>query len=226
MRCVEVLNQEETAGVRYIPELGKNMEVTFNYIKHSSNHLFRRWMINTFYRRMIEGLSGLEVYTILDAGCGEGFTLDRLSKAKIGGSLIGADRSRTALNLGKELFPSLNLAQADIYNLPFKDNSLDLIVCTEVLEHVKNPRMALRELLRVSKKYLVLSVPNEPLFSLKNLAIGRNITRLGNTEGHVNLWTAWGFHSFIKQEEVKVIESRHPFPFTLLFLEKVTDQQN
>lgn len=40
MRCVEVLNQEETAGVRYIPELGKSMEVTFNYIKHSSKHSF------------------------------------------------------------------------------------------------------------------------------------------------------------------------------------------
>lgn len=32
MGCAEVLKQEKTAGVQYIPELGKSMEVTFNYI--------------------------------------------------------------------------------------------------------------------------------------------------------------------------------------------------
>lgn len=40
MGCAEVLKQEKTAGVRYIPELDKSMETTFNYIKHSSRHPF------------------------------------------------------------------------------------------------------------------------------------------------------------------------------------------
>lgn len=215
--------QEETAGVRYIPKLGKSMEVTFNYIKHSSEHPFRRWMIDNFYETMIRGLSKLEISTVLDVGCGEGFTLERLMKAKIGNSLFGIDNSRTAVNLGRELFPNLTLVQGDIYNLPLGDSSMDLVVCTEVLEQLRDSRRALKELVRVSKKYLALSVPNEPFFSLKNLVIGRNITRLGNTKGHINLWTNWGFRSFVQQERLRINKSEHPFPFTLLFLQKVND---
>lgn len=198
----------------------KNSEITFNYLKHASQHPMRRWMINNFYKVMIEELAGLEITTILDAGCGEGFTLDRLIQHKIGKDLVGIDNSVAAINLGKKLFPHLDLKIGDIYNLLFKENSKDLVICAEVLEHLENPRRALGELLRVSKKYLVLSVPNEPFFSLKNLIIGRNITRFGSSKGHINWWTNFAFKKFVKQERVRIIKNSHPFPFILLLLEK------
>lgn len=212
---------EKTAGVQTIPELNKSMEVTFNYIKHSSKHPFRRWMIDGFYETVIKGLGRLEISTVLDVGCGEGFTLDRLVKAEIGDSLIGIDRSRTALRLGLELFPELNLMRGDIYNLPLEDCSMDLVVCTEVLEHLKGPQKALKELVRVSKKYLLLSVPNEPFFSLRNLVMGKNIARLGSPKGHINFWTSREFCSFVRQQRVRINKTKHPFPFTLLFLQKI-----
>lgn len=212
---------EKNAGVHWIPELNKEMVMTFNYVKHSSKHPIRRWMVEGFYKQMLRDLTDLPINSILDAGCGEGFTLDRLLKANIGSNLTGVDHSRAAVNLGKELFPGFDLKVGDIYNLQFDDDSKDLVICTEVLEHLEYPRKALGELVRVSRKYLVLSVPHEPFFSLKNLLIGRNIMRLGSSKGHVNWWTIRAFHRFVNEEKVNVVKSRHPFPFTLLLIEKL-----
>lgn len=200
-----------------------NISITYNYLKHTSQDPIRQWTINSLYKAIIGGLNNLNVSTILDAGCGEGFILDRLQEAQIGKNLVGIDISKDAINLGKILFPKLDLRVGDITKLPFKNNSYDVVICTEVLEHLKNPRKALKEMIRVSKKYLVLSVPNEPIFSLKNLLIGRNITRLGSSIQHINLWTSWGFRKFVKQEKVMILKSKYPFPFTLLFLQKEED---
>lgn len=194
-------------------------EITFNYIKHMSKHPVRRWMINSFYDEMLKLLKEINFSSVLDAGCGEGFTLDRLHKSNFSKDLVGVDSSESAIKLGKKLFPSLNLKVGDIYNLPFKDGSKDLVVCTEVLEHLTDPRKALKELVRVSKKYLILSVPNEPYFSLKNFIIGRNIRRFGSSKGHLNRWTSEAFEKFVRQEPIKILKNKHPFPFTLLLLE-------
>ena len=48
----------------------------------------------------------------------------------------------------------------DIHNLPFKRDSFNLIHCSHVLEHVNHPVDAVKELKRVSKKYVVIKVPN------------------------------------------------------------------
>ena len=195
-------------------------KLTFNYLKHKSSHPVRRWTINSLYKAIFELLRGYQISTVLDAGGGEGFTLDRFVKAKVGKKLICVDNSKEVITLGKEIFPNLDLRVGNIYNLAFRDNSFDLVVCTEVLEHLTEPRRALKEMIRVSKKYLILSVPNEPIFSLKNLVIGRNISRFGSSKGHINWWTIWGFVKFVKKEKIKILDSRYPFPFTVLFIQK------
>jgi ubiquinone/menaquinone biosynthesis C-methylase UbiE len=63
-----------------------------------------------------------------------------------------------------------NMKQEDVQNLSFKDNEFDIILCQQVLEHIPNPVQAMRELKRVAKRQLVISVPNEPVFS--NLRLG------------------------------------------------------
>lgn len=50
---------------------------------------------------------------------------------------------------------------ADVRNLPFKNKQFDAVLCAEVLEHIplKDLPKALSELSRVSKKYIIVSVP-------------------------------------------------------------------
>ncbi|MCQ8894111.1 MAG: class I SAM-dependent methyltransferase [Methanolinea sp.] len=48
----------------------------------------------------------------------------------------------------------------DGYNLPFKNESFDIITCVDVLEHVENYEILIKEMLRVSKKGVFISTPN------------------------------------------------------------------
>ena len=53
------------------------------------------------------------------------------------------------------------LAAADVTGLPFKDDHFDLVICAEVLEHIKDYKQAIQEIVRVLKpgRNLVVSVP-------------------------------------------------------------------
>lgn len=59
---------------------------------------------------------------------------------------------------------------ADVEKLSFKDNSKEVVLCCEVLEHLYNPVKAIKELKRVYKKQLIITIPNEPIFSLLRLS--------------------------------------------------------
>ncbi len=104
--------------------------------------------------------------------------------------------------------------------MPYKDKEFDLVLCTEVLEHLEDPKRALKELIRVSNKYLVLSVPNEPLFMLAQLVRGKNWSRFGNDIEHIQHWSFWQFENFVKKENVKILKTKHPFAWTMVLLEK------
>ena len=145
---------EISAGYKKIPGFKKKIKITYNYLKHTSNSKFRQWTIENLNKALVGEIRFLKVNSIIDVGCGEGFTLERLRKEKVAKSLFGVDGSSIAIKLGKKLFPKLILKVQNIYDLPIKDNSFDLVVCTEVLEHLKEPNKALKELVRVSKKYL------------------------------------------------------------------------
>ncbi|KKQ37138.1 MAG: Methylase involved in ubiquinone/menaquinone biosynthesis [Candidatus Woesebacteria bacterium GW2011_GWA1_37_7] len=212
---------EVSAGFKHIPGANKKMRVTYNYLKHTSKSRFRQWTIKNLNSALIEKLKTIKIYSIVDVGCGEGFTLERLRKEKIGKYYLGIDGSNIAVKLGKVLFPKIIFEKHNIYKLPLKDNSYDFVLCTEVLEHLEKPDKALKELVRVSRKYLALSVPNEPFFSLKNLLMIKNIRRFGSSVEHINWWTSRGFVKFVLKEKVKIIRQCHPFPFTLVFLEKL-----
>lgn len=193
------------------------MHTTDNFKKHTSKNPLKTVFLNIYYKTFVKELKKLEIKNILDIGCGEGFILSKLKEEGIGESWEGIDYSKEAIQIGKKINPDLNLKQGSIYDSKFKDNSFDLVVCTEVLEHLEDPKKALKEVLRISKKYVLLSVPNEPLFLLSNF------TQWGKDIGHINHWTFWGFEGFVKRNagvNFKIISRKYPFPWTMLLLEK------
>lgn len=96
---------------------------------------------------------------ILDVGCGGGGYVEQLCRD--GFEAIGADRSEEFLSFARER-PNRRgeYVVADILDLPFPDNSFDTVFCFDVLEHVDDAA-AIRELSRVSRSSVVLSVPLE-----------------------------------------------------------------
>lgn len=203
------------------------MQITDNYKKHTSKNPAQKFLIDNFEKTLASEIKKLNVNSILDAGCGEGFTLEYLRVRNIGKSYEGIDFLKKAVELGNKVHPNIKLREASIYSLPYKDNSFDLILSTEVLEHLEEPKKALREIFRVSKKYVVLSVPNEPIFMGSNFLRGKNWSRFGNDIEHINHWTFFGFESFVKNNagmKVRILNRKYPFPWTMLILEKIDNK--
>src|SRR5581483_3385723 len=140
----------------------------------------QKFLIDNYYNVLLAELKKLRPASILDAGCGEGFTLHRIEAAKIGKTREGFDFLDRAVDLANKNYPSLHITQGDIYHIDAKANTYDVVICSEVLEHLERPEEALQDLIRVTKKFLVVSVPNEPLFMLGNFLRGKNLKRFGN----------------------------------------------
>lgn len=196
------------------------MPETTNYLKHQNSNPLQRYLINNFYENLLHVVKPLKPLKVLDVGCGEGFTLKKLEEKRIGKKNEGIDYSVDAIKIGKKIYPELNLSGGDVYNLNYEDNSFDLVICTEVLEHLEDPTKAIQEIKRVSSKYIVFSVPNEPLFILANFLRGKYLKNFGNHPEHINHWTFFGFEKFLKKQGLTVLKRKHPFAWTLLLVKK------
>jgi len=110
---------------------------------------------------------------VLDIGCGDSYLLHRL--ALMGKEAWGVDTSHEGLLAGqmecnkyhdKYSHSTINLIQATGFELPFKNGQFDMIILTEVLEHVVHPETLLGNIKRVLSHSgsMILSTPNgQPL---------------------------------------------------------------
>lgn len=200
-------------------------EVKLDYLtnleKHTTKNPISRMFLDNFLKTVVDTIKPLSVKSVLDVGCGEGFTLATLKKEKFLQKLEGVDSVKESISMGKKLHPDIMMKLGDIYDLEYKDNSFDILLCTEVLEHLQNPHAALKELLRVSKRYVLVTVPNEPWFTISRILRGKNLLKLGAHPEHIQWWTSSAFHKFVsKQKGVKIRVRKFPFPWTMILLEK------
>lgn len=195
-------------------------DITSNFQKHQHRNPIQRYLINNFYADFFKMLKRTNAEKILDVGCGEGVTLHKIQTMKLGKKLEGVDNFEEAITIGSKIFPGLTLKKADIYTLPYQDNSFDMVLCNEVLEHLERPHDALKELIRVSSKYLLLSVPNEPWFRLANFIRGRHVTRFGNHPEHIRHWSHNEFTKMLKKHKLKIKDKKLPFAWTLVLVQK------
>ena len=200
--------------------MANKIKLTANYKKHFSSNPLQRLLLNNFYNQLTELTKELKIKTVLDAGCAEGFGLKILSNHKTVKNLEGLDQSADAIKLGKRLHTFIKFTKGDIYKMPYKDRQFDLVICLEVLEHLKNPEKALKEIIRVAKKYCLLSVPHEPWFRLANLLRGKNLSCWGNDAGHIQHWSKKAFTNLLTKAGLKPLKSSSPFPWTMVLTEK------
>ncbi len=140
-----------------------------------------------------------EAPRILDAGCGEGINAVLLEKRIPEAKLTLLDTSEEALTYASGLCSArCAYCCASVTDLPFPDNSFDLVLCSEVLEHLDRPDLALSELLRVASGCVLISVPHEPWFRMGNFLALQNVRRWGDPPDHLNHWTLGGFQRWIR----------------------------
>jgi ubiquinone/menaquinone biosynthesis C-methylase UbiE len=111
--------------------------------------------------------SCLPCEAFLDAGCGAGthlaaFASVRPRPGRIVGTDISARILQTAEATARQAGVETELLQANLEALPFGDGSFDLVLCTQVIEHLLAPDGGMRELARVIRPggRLVISTDN------------------------------------------------------------------
>lgn len=172
--------------------------------RHDSNNL-RKWEYgNGLYQRALnrylDRFAGLLVGTgasnVLDAGCGEGFVHRGMVARGYRGAWTGVDVSDGAVEFARGRAPEAAWRAGDLRALPDASSHYELVLCSQVLEHIPEPERVRDELARVSAKWLLISVPLEPLFRrICALTIELGV---GEDPGHVNFWTPAAFREFLR----------------------------
>jgi ubiquinone/menaquinone biosynthesis C-methylase UbiE len=120
-----------------------------------------------WYQIVLEFLPSLENKRILEIGCGRG-GFSRLLGTR-GALVCGADFSASAVDIAKKrqkrgssYLNAVTYIQADAQNMPFDGDSFDFVVSCETIEHIPDPRAAVREMYRVCRPggLLYLTTPN------------------------------------------------------------------
>ncbi len=122
---------------------------------------------------------------VLDLGCGNGSLSYQIVQQ--GYEVLGVEDSASGISFAHENFPECSFIQASIYDLPYDqlESAFDIVIASEVIEHLLYPR----ELLRAAKKCLkpegriILTTPYHGYW--KNLVMAL----LGKLDRHLNpLW--------------------------------------
>lgn len=194
----------------------KDSDITQKY--YSSNPLVKRIMKN-FLQDFDTCLDILHPKNVLELGCGEGFLSHRIATKFMESNLLATDINTVDKKTREENLKSLKnvkLKTIDATKTKLKDSSFDLVVCSEVLEHIPQWQLALDEIKRVSSKWVLLSVPREPMFRLLNLARGAYITSFGNFHEHVNHWSSNQFINLLESQGFQIVKVKKPVPWTIV----------
>jgi len=163
-------------------------------------------------RSMAGSLDG--VTAVLEAGCGNGYITAVLAEYFKNMTAFDIDETKVAQAKAKGIDGAV-FGVNSIYESGYADGSFDLVVSTEVFEHLENPAAALAEVARISKKYILLSVPNEPLWSFMNMVRFKYLSSFGNTPGHINRWSVKSFPRFLRAGGVDGIKTAAPGPWAM-----------
>lgn len=186
------------------------------YDKYGSGNPVVRRLMAEFHRNLDElwGIASPE--SILDVGCGEGVLTYEWAERLGGRRIVGIDLDDPLLHeqWSQRSRENLEYRVMKAESLPFADNEFDMATAIEVLEHVPDPEDTLCEMQRCAARWLLVSVPREPLWRATNMARGAYWKSLGNTPGHVNHWSSGAFRRLLSQYG-EVVELRRPFPWTM-----------
>lgn len=130
--------------------------------------------------KVIGLLKGLYFNTILDVGSQRGSFLWKL-KDELEKDVHSIDISERYYDVHNKVL-NKNAHLGSVTELPFNDNSFDVITCLEVLEHVPDTKKVISELLRVASKYIILSVPSKEDSNPEHIHVftNKNIEELFN----------------------------------------------
>lgn len=132
----------------------------------------------TITYHILNALAELDFRTLLDVGGAEGYKA-ALVREIFNADVVTADLSKEACRRAHDLY-GIPACPIDVHALPFASEQFDVVLCSETLEHVKDFELAVRELLRVAREAVVVTVPHESVETVEE-NIRRNVPH-----GHIH----------------------------------------
>jgi len=136
------------------------MEIDYNLATPSwhDSHLYGpnpRWS-----RRILKNIiKKMDVKTCLEVGCAHAFLM--LDLKAMGIRMAGCDISVPAIENNAKTYPDMYFFVADLCsNMEVSEDGYDLVICAEVLEHLPDYQKAIQNLCKLSKKYIIITVPS------------------------------------------------------------------
>lgn len=131
-----------------------------------------------------------DAQSFLDVGCGTGEYLDVAACTGVA-RVYGVDLSSEYCRRARILCPTAEVNEASAAELPFEDRGVDVVLCSEVLEHLpaETCARAVAELERVTRSHLIVTTPNRAAL-IRNLAARLRpqlVEQLDDEVGHINL---------------------------------------
>jgi len=185
------------------------------YDKYGSTNPVVKRLMAGFESTLDELFRAAAPGSLLDVGCGEGVLTEQWARI-VPGRVVGVDLDDPKLQAEWERrsLPNLEFVTGFADRLPYSDGEFDAATAMEVLEHVPDPEAVLTEMSRVASRWMLVSVPREPLWRALNLARGAYLRDRGNTPGHLNHWSKYGFKRLLRRYG-DVVELRSPPPWTM-----------
>lgn len=119
------------------------------YQEGVSKNLFQKIWHSTKLQLAKKVISRKAHKKALDIGCASGYMVSEIANSFPDIKFWGVDVYDKAIDYAKAHYPNINFSVAAAEKLPFQDNSFDLVICYETIEHVENPLMSLKEIKRV-----------------------------------------------------------------------------
>ena len=150
---------------------------------------------------------------LVDIGCGEGITLEKMHRLFPDRKVIGIDILSENIEICKRHGCKAEIG--DVYNLSLPSASVDFILFMEVIEHLENFETAIKEIHRVlvPNGRLVIVFPNDRVFKIARILTLR-FREAAYNPGHVRQWTPHDMRNFLNKQGLTPSFSRN-IPFYL-----------
>jgi 2-polyprenyl-3-methyl-5-hydroxy-6-metoxy-1,4-benzoquinol methylase len=168
---VPVMLPDNFDTISYETDIHKQYNSKFSYIEHYKidaevGDYFEKLKGETAHenRRLHEKIKSIvpsRTRNILDVGCGSGWVAAHFCKKNI--EVVSMDVSLSNATKVLKKYPDKNhfAVNADVYHLPFKDESFDCIIASEIIEHVPDPKLFIQNLFGLLNKdgTLIITTP-------------------------------------------------------------------
>ena len=198
-----------------------------HYDKYHSKNPIEKALVKGFFdaATSLLGLANRAIAPsrILEAGCGEGVFAAFVRGIFPDVPFDAFDLEESVVEKAIEChgYLDIHFHTGNIYETRLGSDSVPLVVCSEVLEHLEHPDKALEELKRICSAYLFLSVPDEPIWRVLNMCRLKYLRNFGNTPGHINHYSKRSFLRLIRGVgDLEIVAYKRAFPWQMALVRR------